>query len=157
MRFGKPFVATIMSSLLMAEMAFAQSSGAAAGGVNRPEIVFEAPKLADRQTVQDLLTELVADGFTYIEVHRTFLGRARFVAYTATEIREVVINPASGEILRDLVQDNTGSLPEQASANAQQAGNNGNGKGNNGNGNGNSGNGNSGNGNNGNGNGNSGN
>ena len=134
------FLATAMAVMVTGGAAIAQSSYASVDGSNDATIIFEAPGLAMRQSVQDMVEDLTAAGFTYIEVRRTFLGRARFIAYTASEMREVVMNPTTGEVLRELTQGTTGKLPGPANPRAQAAGDNGNG--NSGNGNGNSGNGN---------------
>ena len=139
MRTGNLIAAVMTATVLYAGGAFAQSSDVQAG----VQIVIESPKIADRQAVQNMIAELKAAGFTYIEIHRTFLGRARLVAYSATEIREVILNPTTGEVLRDLAQKNTGDVLgdtsiqiDTVSQNSQNS-NNGN-KGGNGNGNGNS-------------------
>ena len=115
--------------------------------VSNPQIVYQTASLANQQTVIDMVTGLKAAGFTYIEVRRTLLGRVRFIAYSGSALREIVINPTTGEVLRDLVDPSVKSLPAQANSNAQAASNNGNGNNGNGNGNGNNGNGNNGNGN----------
>jgi hypothetical protein len=134
MRSGKLLATSMMAVMLSASGSFAQSTDIAANVLTSVQVVIEAPKIAIRQTVQDLIEELTAAGFTYIEIHRTFLGRARIVAYSATEIREVIINPTTGQVLRDLAQESTGNLPEQANTHAEAASEHGN-KGGNGNGN----------------------
>ena len=139
MRSGKLLATSMMALMLSTSGSFAQSSGVGVDVLPRVQIVIEAPRIAILQTVQDLVEQLTADGFTYIEISRTFLGRARIIAYSATEIREIVINPTTGEILRDLAQESIGKLPEQVNAHAKASGWNVN-KGGNGNGNGNSGN-----------------
>ncbi|MCY4336790.1 MAG: hypothetical protein OXC60_19215 [Litoreibacter sp.] len=48
--------------------------------------------------------QLRAQGFTDIRVNRTFLGRLRFVASNGRHVRELVINPTTGVILRDFTQ-----------------------------------------------------
>lgn len=54
------------------------------------------------QTVQDaLIAQLTAQGYSEIEVSRTFLGRVRIEAYGNGIEREIILNPSSGEILRD--------------------------------------------------------
>jgi hypothetical protein len=136
----KLIATALTAAVLSVGGASAQSSDVSGEVLTSVQIVVEAPKVAIRQTVQDLVEELTAAGFTYIEIHRTFLGRARIVAYSATEIREVIINPTTGEVLRDLAQENIENLPEQANAHADAAGENGNKGGNStghGNGNGN--------------------
>ncbi len=137
MRSGKLLATSMMAVMLSAGGSFAQSSGDGVDVLPRVQIVIEAPKIAILQTVQDLIDQLTADGFTYIEISRTFLGRAHIIAYSATEIREIVINPTTGEILRDFAQESIGRLPAKVNAHAKASGWNnnkgGNGIGNNGN------------------------
>ena len=53
-------------------------------------------------TVEErLLAGLQAQGYTVIEKGYTFLGRLRIVAESSEIYREIVVNPATGEILRD--------------------------------------------------------
>lgn len=55
---------------------------------------------ADR--VKDsIVSQLRAQGFTKIEVSRTFLGRSRVKAQSPTLDREIVFNPMTGAIMRD--------------------------------------------------------
>lgn len=54
---------------------------------------------------QDIVTaSLMAQGYEVQLVHWTLLGRIRIVAVNATIRREIVINPNTGEILRDYAQ-----------------------------------------------------
>jgi hypothetical protein len=48
--------------------------------------------------------QLRQQGYEQITVSRTLLGRARVVGQSKNEIREIVINPRTGEILRDFRQ-----------------------------------------------------
>lgn len=52
-------------------------------------------------TEASIVAELREQGFTRVEIRRTLLGRTRIVAESPTYEREIVINPASGVILRD--------------------------------------------------------
>jgi len=52
--------------------------------------------------VGELVSELRSQGFTTIDVSRTMLGRVRIDASGGSGMREIVVNPNSGEILRDL-------------------------------------------------------
>lgn len=52
--------------------------------------------------VEQIVTQLQAQGFKNIEVETTWLGRARIQAQRAETSREIVLNPNTGEILRDL-------------------------------------------------------
>ncbi|MEX0311604.1 MAG: hypothetical protein AB3N17_15315 [Tateyamaria sp.] len=48
-----------------------------------------------------IIRQLENQGFSQIEVRRTLLGRSRIVAQSASLYREIVVNPVTGEILRD--------------------------------------------------------
>lgn len=64
-----------------------------------------AQSLADRVT-----RDLERQGMTSIETSRTLLGRTRIVGSGPEGRREVILNPRTGEILRDLWQPSgTGS------------------------------------------------
>lgn len=58
------------------------------------------PAWADKQ--DDIVERLVEAGFGQIEITRTLLGRVRIVATKGNVRRELVINPRTGEILRDV-------------------------------------------------------
>lgn len=62
---------------------------------------------------QDIVTaSLQAQGFEVTLVHWTLLGRIRIIAVSADIRREIVINPNTGEILRDYSQ-RIAALPSQ--------------------------------------------
>ena len=64
-------------------------------------MVFATPTFA--QSVEDsVISQLRAQGFDNITVERTFLGRLRFEAFSDTLERELVINPNTGHVLRDV-------------------------------------------------------
>lgn len=48
-----------------------------------------------------VLSQLRQQGYNEIEMSRTWLGRTRIVARRDGERREIIINPRTGEILRD--------------------------------------------------------
>lgn len=64
-----------------------------------------AAVLAVPAAAQDIRGEiesaLVAQGYEILHVGRTWLGRLRVVAQNDELRREIVINPATGEVLRD--------------------------------------------------------
>jgi len=65
------------------------------------------------QSYEDsLVKQLRAQGYSNINVSRTLLGRAQISATTEGEVREIILNPRTGEILRDLSQDDRGENPE---------------------------------------------
>ncbi|WP_299045841.1 hypothetical protein [uncultured Tateyamaria sp.] len=48
-----------------------------------------------------IVRQLREQGFSQIDVRRTLLGRSRIVARSTDLYREIVVNPVTGEILRD--------------------------------------------------------
>ena len=58
-----------------------------------------AQSFADR-----IVSQLRAQGYDDISVSNTWLGRTRIVAQSADGNREIIIDPRTGEILRDLWQ-----------------------------------------------------
>lgn len=55
--------------------------------------------------VDDLVSELQRLGYSDISLSRTWLGRTRIVAEGGRGRREIVLNPSTGEILRDFRED----------------------------------------------------
>ncbi|MEZ5888546.1 MAG: hypothetical protein R3D56_16935 [Paracoccaceae bacterium] len=51
--------------------------------------------------VDTILSDLRQQGYDEIEVSRTLLGRTRIEAESAAYHREIIVNPRTGEILRD--------------------------------------------------------
>ena len=70
-------------------------SGLAAG-------VFAAGPAMAQDYVADIINQLVKQGFKSIETAQTWLGRVRITALREDGQREIIVNPVSGEILRDL-------------------------------------------------------
>lgn len=61
---------------------------------------------AAAEDIQDVLVgQLTEQGFTRIQIGRTFLGRVRIVATSPDYSREIIFNPRTGEILRDYWDD----------------------------------------------------
>lgn len=63
--------------------------------------------------VADITRQLRQQGFQQIEVQRTWLGRSRILAENAEGAREIIVNPTTGEILRDLWQPSAGNFSER--------------------------------------------
>ena len=76
-------------SFLVAGAAFAALSATAA--------------FADEDYVKDIVAFLKTHGYTDIAVSRTLLGRVRIVAINSKGKRELICNPRTGEILRDVI------------------------------------------------------
>jgi hypothetical protein len=60
-----------------------------------------APPAAADTIEQRLAAELQAQGYKIVEANRTWLGRLRVVAESDEIRREIVVDPGTGEILRD--------------------------------------------------------
>lgn len=71
------------------------------------------PVLAVAGPLEDqIVAQLQNQGFDRISVSRTLLGRTRFVATNETTSREIVLDPRTGEILRDLLRDRSGGVDD---------------------------------------------
>lgn len=71
-----------------------------------------------------IIEQLRAQGFGGIKVEKTLLGRLRITASKADYGREIVINPRTGEILRDIVIYKNGNVsPRISEGRASQSGN----------------------------------
>jgi len=58
--------------------------------------------VASAGAIEDRIVQQLKDqGFTEIEMSRTWLGRVRIEAESGTHEREIILNPRTGEILRD--------------------------------------------------------
>ena len=57
---------------------------------------------------EDVIRQLQAQGFSEFDILTTLLGRTRIIATGANGRREIVLNPLTGEILRDLWLDRDG-------------------------------------------------
>ena len=62
------------------------------------------PAAAETPT-DTVVKHLQAQGFEDIEIKRTWLGRVRIRAENDSLEREIILNPATGEILRDYWED----------------------------------------------------
>lgn len=60
-----------------------------------------APAFADDFS-ERIVRQLEAQGFSKIETEQTWLGRTRILAEGSDGQREIIVNPNTGEILRDL-------------------------------------------------------
>ncbi len=61
-----------------------------------------APAIAGANAFErSIVSQLRAQGYSNIEISRTFLGRGRITAQSRDLNREIIFNPATGAILRD--------------------------------------------------------
>lgn len=79
-------------------------------------ILAAGPLAAQTDVVEDITAELVAEGYVLLDRRNTLLGRTQIVVRLGDEVREIVIDPNTGEILRDLPRPATDvdALPEPA-------------------------------------------
>lgn len=63
--------------------------------------LLHTPAHAQVAVAQDIIARIEAEGYTVTEVKRSWLGRIVITAYSKTDLREVVLNRTSGEVLRD--------------------------------------------------------
>lgn len=65
-------------------------------------------------TFQDaVVAQLREQGYSDIVVERTLLGRIRIVAVLGDTRREIILNPRTGEVLRDVVFTSNGTAAPQ--------------------------------------------
>ncbi|GAB1479604.1 hypothetical protein MASR2M74_21690 [Paracoccaceae bacterium] len=57
-----------------------------------------------------IMRRLRKQGYTDISISRTLLGRVRIVAWRGGASREIILNPSTGEILRDVWTASDGRL-----------------------------------------------
>jgi hypothetical protein len=62
-----------------------------------------------------VLAQLRAQGFSDIQVETTWLGRLKITAQRRGAGREIVLNPRTGEILRDILSTRDGSVQPRIS------------------------------------------
>lgn len=72
-------------------------------------IMAAGPAMA--QSITDrIVAQLRDQGYEEIRVSRTWLGRAQIRARSGSGEREIIVNPRTGEILRDYWDDDSGGL-----------------------------------------------
>lgn len=70
-------------------------------------VALAGPALA-QGIVDDIVGQLRRQGFRSVVTERTLLGRVRIVASRSDGSREIIVNPRTGEILRDLWSPKSG-------------------------------------------------
>jgi len=68
-------------------------------------VLLGASAVAAETVTESIVQQLSNQGYAQITISRTLLGRSRIVAVSPTKNREIVVNPRTGEILRDLRSD----------------------------------------------------
>jgi hypothetical protein len=59
--------------------------------------------------VDQIVAQLRQQGYRDIQVSRTWLGRSRITASSSSNRREIIVNPRTGEILRDYWEQRSGA------------------------------------------------
>jgi hypothetical protein len=87
-----------------------------------------------RDVSDQIVDQLKRLGYSRIEKQRTLLGRTRILAESATRRREIIVNPGTGEILRDYWEqisgggnesDNSGGIIDSDSSGSDGGGSSG--------------------------------
>ena len=109
MKLTNLIAAGLTATLLSTGFAYAQTTPATPAEV---QVLVKNEAMALIPEVQAVVEALKAEGFTYIEIRRTMMGRAKVMAYGEDSMREVVLNPNTGEILRNIVREHDGSMAQ---------------------------------------------
>jgi len=107
MKLSNLIAAGLTATLLATGASYAQTAPAAPAQV---QVMVKNQAAAQMPEVMALVEELKAQGFTYIEIRATLLGRAKVMAYSADSMREVVLSSATGEVMRDVMRAHDGSM-----------------------------------------------
>lgn len=75
------------------------------GGLVALGLSAAAPMAAAQGLADRIVAQLKGQGYTEIRLSRTLLGRTRIVATAPGARREIIVNPRTGEILRDFWQE----------------------------------------------------
>ena len=93
--------AGLTATILSTGAAYAQATAPASA-----EVVVMNTAIAQLPKVVNVVESLKAEGYTYIEIRRTFLGRAKIVATGPAGVREIVMSTNTNEIMRDSLRSN---------------------------------------------------
>jgi len=94
-------------------------AAACALALSGASLAIPGPARAETDAVVDAaIGFLHAQGYRVTEVERTWLGRVRIEAVRGKHERELVLNPRTGEVLRDFIEedDDGGSNPASATS-----------------------------------------
>lgn len=75
------------------------------------------PSILSDPTVEralPVIQALEAQGYTIVSINKTLLNRVRIRAQNSDYLREIVVSPSSGEILRDAIVTEFHPLPNVA-------------------------------------------
>lgn len=77
-------------------------------------MLLQSPADAQISVADDVIARIEADGYTVTDVTRSWFGRIVITAKNNTDLREVVLNRTSGEILRDQIFPNENGIGNQS-------------------------------------------
>ncbi len=109
MKLNSLIVAGLTATLMSTSFAYAQTAPATPSEA-MVSIINE--RMAQIPEVQAMVEELKAQGFTFIEIRGTMLGRAKIMAYGADSMREIVMNSNTGEVMRNIMREHDGSMAQ---------------------------------------------
>ncbi len=123
MKLNSLIVAGLTATLMSTSFAYAQTAP-----VNPSEAMVSIvnERMAQIPEVQAIVEALKAQGFTFIEIRGTMLGRAKIMAYGADSMREIVMNANTGEVMRNIMREHDGSMAQGREAMQQMQGEMGN-------------------------------
>lgn len=109
MKLNSLIVAGLTATLMSTSFAYAQTAP-----VDPSEAMVSIinERMAQIPEVQAMVDALEAQGFTFIEIRGTMLGRAKILAYDADSMREIVMNANTGEVMRDIMREHDGSMAQ---------------------------------------------
>ena len=99
MKLTNLIAAGLTATLLGTGISYAQTTPADV------EVIVKNEMVAQMDEVMALVEELKAEGYTYIEIRRTMLGRAKVMAEGPDGTREIVLSTTTGEVMRDAMHD----------------------------------------------------
>lgn len=66
-------------------------------------LAWAGPSASETPWAEEVIAELVEEGYTVTQVRRSWLGRVIITAENGEDLREVVLNRASGDVMRDRI------------------------------------------------------
>jgi len=102
MKLSNLIAAGLTATLLATSVSFAQTAPATPADI---QIVVKNEMVAQMPEVIALIESLKAEGFTFFEIRRTLLGRAKVMAEGPNGTREVVMSTNTGEVMRDVMHN----------------------------------------------------
>lgn len=68
------------------------------------QTILPASAAVGQSVEQGFAAQMRAEGYVNVQVTRTWLGRIRVLGWLDGRMREVIIHPTSGEVLRDYIE-----------------------------------------------------